>query len=70
MSHTFPTYLSPGDLNTTLIANNPLVAYPFVLTAIALEVLGWTKDSLTEEPVPLWLQGAVVDSFWLGYLTV
>ncbi|MBA7507258.1 hypothetical protein ES706_05976 [subsurface metagenome] len=70
MPHPFPAYLSPGYFDATLIANNSLVAYPFILTTKAFEVFSWAKDSLTEKPIPFWLQGAVVDSLWLGYLTV
>ncbi len=70
MPHSFPTYLRPSYLNTTLIANNSLVAYPFILTTGTFKVFNRTEDSLTEKPVPFWLQGTVVDGLWLGYLTV
>ena len=53
MAHALPAYLCPGYLNPALLTNNPLVAYPLVLTAIAFEVFGRAKDSLTEEPVLL-----------------
>jgi hypothetical protein len=70
MPHPFPAHLSPGYLNTTLIANNPLIAYPFIFTTKAFEVFSGTKDSLTEKAIPFRLQGAVIESLWLGYLTV
>jgi len=70
MPHPFPAYPGLGYLDATLIANNSLIAYPFILTTEAFKVLGWPKDPLTEKPVPLWLQGAVIDGLWLKYLTV
>ena len=70
MPHPLPTHLSPGYFDTAFITDDSLVAYPLVLAAIALEILGWSEDSLAEQAVPLRLQGAVVDGLRLGHFTV
>ena len=70
MSHAFPADLRAGHFDAAFIADDSLVAYSLVLTAVTFEVLGWAKDSLAEEAIPFWFQGTIVDGLWLGYLTI
>src|SRR5215207_58062 len=66
--HTLATHLLPRHLDAAPLADDALVADALVLAAIALPVLRRTEDALAEEPVPLGLQGAVVDRLGLRYL--
>jgi hypothetical protein len=68
--HTLSAYFGSGYLNAALIADDSLIAYLLVLTTVALEVFGRTKNSLAEQPVSFRLQGAIVDCLWLGYLAI
>jgi hypothetical protein len=70
MSHPFSAHLRLSYLDATLIANNPLIAYPFILTTKAFKVFGWAKDPLTEKSVSLRLQGTVINGLRLDYLAV
>ena len=57
-----------GDLYTTTVADDTLIANALVLTAGTLVVLGRTEDALTEQSVALRLVGSVVDGLGLGHL--
>src|SRR5204862_1348759 len=65
VAHPLAADLRPGDLDAAALADDPLVADPLVLAAVALPVLGGTEDALAEEPVLLGLQRAVVDGLRL-----
>ena len=70
MSHTLSTNAGFGYFNATTIADNALIANLLILTTMTLPVLLGSKDLLTEQTVPLGLQGSVVDGLRLRYLTV
>src|SRR3990170_550311 len=70
VAHPLTPHLGAGHLHAALVADDALVAHPLVLAAIALEVLGGTKDLLAEQAVFLGFQGPVVDRLRLGDLTV
>ena len=69
VTSTLTTYLLLGNLYTTTVADDTLIADALVLTAGALIVLGRTKDTLAEQTVALGLVGAIVDGLRLGDLT-
>ncbi|MBA7580766.1 hypothetical protein ES708_22660 [subsurface metagenome] len=70
MPHPFPPHFGSGYFNPALITDNPFVAYLLIFATGALKIFSRAEYSLAEKPVPFWFQGAVIDSFWLGYLTV
>ncbi len=59
-----------GDLDAALVALDATKTDLFVLAAIALPVLGGTKDRLAEQAILLGAQSTIVDRLWFGYLTV
>ena len=69
MAATLTAHLLLGDLYTTAVADDAFVADALVLAAGALVVTRRTEDALAEQTITLWLVGAVVDGFGLGYLT-
>ena len=69
VTSTLTTYLLLGNLYTTTVADNTLIADALVLTASTLIVLGRTEDALAEQTVALGLIGAIVDGLRLGDLT-
>ena len=70
VAHALTANLCLGDLNTAAIADLALVADALVLAAVALPVLGRSKNALAVQAVALRLQGAVVDGFRLLDLAV
>src|SRR5213082_1293156 len=68
VAHALTAHLGPRDLDAAALADDPLVADPLVLAAVALPVLGGAEDALAEEPVLLGLERAVVDGLGLGDL--
>jgi len=70
VAHTLTADLGLGDLNAAAVADLALVADALVLAAVALPVLGRSKNALAVQAVALRLQGAVVNSFRLLDLTV
>ena len=62
--------LGLGDLDAAAITHLALVTDALVLTAVALPVLGRSKNALAVQAVTLRLQGAVVDGFGLFDLAV
>ena len=70
MTHTVTTHLGSCYFNATLITDDTLIAYTLILATVALPVLSRTKDTLTEEPVTLGLEGAIVDRLRLSDLPV
>src|SRR5712671_4617703 len=63
-------HLGLDDLDPALLAHDSAVLHALVLAAIALVVLHRPEDLGAEEPVPLRLEGAVVDRLWLLHLAV
>src|SRR5262249_2695299 len=70
VAHALAADLRARDLDAAALADDPLVADPLVLAAVALPVLRRTEDALAEEPVLLGLQRAVIDRLRLRYLAV
>ena len=70
VSHTVSTNTGLSNLNTTFIADNTLILDFLVLTTVALPVFTWSKYSFAEQTISFWLQCSVVNSLWLGNLTM
>ena len=70
VTHTLTADLGLGDLDAAAITHLALVTDALVLTAVALPVLGRSKNALAVQAVTLRLQGAVVDGFGLFDLAV
>src|SRR5205807_3119079 len=68
VAHPLAADLGARHLDAAALADDPLVADPLVLTAVALPVLGGPEDALAEEPVLLGLERSVVDGLGLGDL--
>ncbi len=65
VAHTLTAYFLKRNFNTAFFADNTAILHAFILTAEALIVFDWSKDTRTEQAVALWLEGTVVDGFWL-----
>jgi hypothetical protein len=69
MSHALTPDLFFGNLNTTAVANDPLVTYSLVFAAMALIVFDRSENPLTEKAVAFGLVSPVIDRFGFQYLT-
>src|ERR1700680_787172 len=65
MTHAVTAHLLHGDFDTAFLANDALVLHALVFAAQALVVLYGPEDAGAEEPIPLRLEGAVIDGFRL-----
>ena len=70
VAHALAAHLGAGHLHAALIADNALVTYSLVFTAVAFKVLGGTENPLAKESVPFGLEGTVVNGLGLGNLAV
>jgi hypothetical protein len=70
LSHALAAHLRERDLHTALVAHVTAVANPLELPAVAFPVLHRAEDALAEQPIPLRLEGAVVDGLGLGDFAV
>ena len=70
VTHTLTANLGLGDLDAAAITHLALVTDALILAAVALPVLGRSKNALAVQAVALRLQGAVVDGFGLFDLAV
>ena len=70
VTHTLTANLGLGDLDAAAITHLALVTDALILAAVALPVLGRSKNALAVQAVTLRLQGAVVDGFGLFDLAV
>ena len=68
MTHSLAAYLLFGNFHVAPVTDDSAVAYPLVLAAVALVVLGRTEDLFAEESVALRLVSPVVDGFRLEHL--
>ena len=66
MTHSFAADLSARDFHAALVADDALVSYPLVFTAMALPVLGGSENALAEQTVLFRLLRAVVYGFGFG----
>src|SRR5438477_2275081 len=70
MAHAVAAHLRQGDLDAARLTDDAAVLHPLVLAAQALVLLDRPKDAGAEQPVPLGLEGAVVDRLGLLDLAV
>ena len=70
MTHPIATDRTLRDLNPATVANNPLIANPFVFSAVALIILLRSENTLAEKTVLFRPLRAVIDGFGLGYFAV
>ena len=70
MAEALATDLRERDFDAAFIADDAAVLHALVLAAEAFPVSDGSKDAGAEEAVALGLEGAVVDGFGLGDLTV
>src|SRR5246127_544392 len=66
MTHAVAAHLRQGDFDAAFLADNAAVLHALVLAAQALVILDRPEDAGAEQPIPLRLEGAVVDC--LGFL--
>ena len=69
MSHSLSSNFFFSYLNTTSIANNTFISYPFILTTMALPIFYRTKNSLTKKPTHFWFKSSVINCFRSSNLT-
>ena len=65
MAHALTADFLKGNFNTTFLADNAAILHALIFTAEAFVIFDWSKDTRTEQAVALWLEGTVVDGFWL-----
>ena len=70
VSHTFSSYFRAGNFYAALIADNALIAYSFVLTAMAFPVLCRSENPFAEKTVSFGFLRTVVDCFGLRNFAV
>src|SRR5438552_3035300 len=70
MAHAVAAHLRQGDLDAALLTDDAAVLHPLVLAAQALVILDRPEDAGAEQPVPLRLEGAVVDRLGLLDLAI
>src|SRR5207248_366213 len=70
MAHAVAAHLRQGDLDAAFLADDAAILHALVLAAQALVVLDRPEDPGAEQPVPLRLEGAVVDRLGLLDLAV
>src|ERR1700692_4653130 len=70
MAHALAADFRQGDLDAAFLADDATELHALVLAAQALVVLDRTEDAGAEQPVPLRLEGAVVDRLGLLDLAV
>jgi hypothetical protein len=67
--HTLTTHFRKRNFDAASVTDVPAKTDALELPAVALPVLHRPKNTLTEEPVPFRLEGAIVDRFGFDYLT-
>src|SRR5437016_8871334 len=70
MAHAVAAHLRQGDLDAALLADDAAVFHALVLAAQALVILDRAEDAGAEQPIPLRLEGAVVDRLRLLDLAI
>src|SRR5271154_3132567 len=61
MTHAIAPHLRQRDLDAAFLADDAAILHALVLAAQALVILDRPEDAGAEQPVPLRLEGAVVD---------
>ena len=70
VAHALTANLALGHFDAASVTDFALIADFFVLSAVALPVLGGPEDTLAEEAVTLRLEGSVVDGLGLFHFAV
>src|SRR5437667_10068946 len=70
MAHALTAHFRACDLYAALIADNSLTTDASIFTAVAVPVLGWAEDALTEQSIFFRLECTVVDCLRFRDLTV
>ena len=70
VAHALATHARVRDHHAALVTNDTLVLDTLVLAAVTVPVLHGPESAFAEQAVALGLEGAVVDGFGLGHLTV
>ncbi len=68
MAHALAAHFRGGDLDAAFLADDAAILHAFIFTAEALVILDRPEDTGAEQPVPLRLEGAVVDGLRLLHL--
>ena len=67
VAHALTTHLSQGHFYATLFTDHTAMLQTLVLTAQTFVVFYWAENLGTEQAFALWLEGTVVNGFWLFY---
>ena len=70
MAQTFASHFRLGNFNAALVADHAAVLHAFVFSAETFPISDWTKNARAEKSIAFGFEGAVVDRFWLGHLTM
>ena len=70
MAHAFAAHLGQRHFHAAFFANDAAELHPLILAAKALIILDRAKDARAEKPIPLRLEGAVIDGFRLLDLAI
>jgi hypothetical protein len=65
VTHTFPSHLRVGNLDTTTVTDNSLIPDRLELSAVAFPLLGSSKNPFTKKSIFLGSQSPIVNSFRL-----
>ena len=68
VAHALAAHLGQGHLDAALLADHAAMLEALVFAALTFEVFHRAEDLGAEQPVPLRLEGAVVDGFRLFHL--
>ena len=69
VTHALTTYFGLSYFNTTLLTDHTTVLETLVLTTQTFVIFDRTKDTRTEQTITFWLEGTVVNGFWLFNFT-
>ena len=65
MTHPLTAHFLKRYFNTAFLANDATILHALIFTTKAFIILDWAKNTRAEQAVPLWLESAVIDGFWL-----
>ena len=70
VTHSLAAHLGARDFHAALVADDTLISYPLIFSAMALPVLGGSENALAEQTVFLRLLRPVIYRFGLGDFAV
>jgi hypothetical protein len=70
VAHPLPPNSGTSYFHPAFVAYHAPIAYLLILSAITLPILGGAEDGLTEKPILLRTQAAIVNGLWLGHLAI